>query len=153
MKKEIFDSIFGKMEYDYSWCKEEVINFWTTNTKIKMVAQAYSGQEIIDIQRENYIYFKNNINEISKISYEKIKLFYFDNYEKIKEENNEVCIKYPINKINEINFNELIKIKTLIFTKNIYFGFLCDCLWEKEHGIAILIDKNNIKICEQDELL
>ena len=58
--KKIKDDIFGKMEYDCSWVKKEQISLFGKSYEVRIVAKAYTGQEISDVQRASYVCYKNN---------------------------------------------------------------------------------------------
>ena len=46
------DSVFGEMTYNNSWEREEEEIFFSKIRKYKIVAKAYPGQQILDIQRD-----------------------------------------------------------------------------------------------------
>ena len=68
------DLVFGEMKYDHSWYKRENINLWGIETELKIIAFAYSEQEINDQQRSDYKYFKENCTNWYEDIYPKIKL-------------------------------------------------------------------------------
>lgn len=57
------DKFFGEMTYRHSWWKLGTFTWGETPVSVRIVAKAYTGQEIIDSQRENYsAYIKNEKN-------------------------------------------------------------------------------------------
>ena len=54
MATVINDPVFGKMTYQYRWYKTEDIVLFGKHWDITIAAQAYTGQSILQIQRENY---------------------------------------------------------------------------------------------------
>lgn len=148
----INDDVFGKMEYKNSWEKEEIIKCFGKEYKIRTVAKAYKGDDILDIQRNAYKKYKDNINNYNIEIPSSILNYYLDNYEYISS-----YIDIP-EKINKDNINEeiimkLVTFKTLYFDRKGNFGYLCDCLWDEEHGICILLSDKKVKVIEQDELI
>ncbi len=137
-RKIMMDDVFGEMTYKYNWVKTDDIELWEKKYSIRVIAKAYENQDINEHQRKGYNYLKNNIDEISKSGLDKLIEFYKNQISKDKS-NNEII--------------ELVEPKTIIFTQKDKFGILCSCSWDKEHGIAIIINENKIYIGSQDELL
>lgn len=149
---KIEDLVFGTMEYDYSWVKTENVSMFGKDYEIRIVAEAYTNQDIIDVQRDSYLKYKKEYLEYVKKVPEVILKYYLDNYEIIAS-----AVNIP-ERINKKNINrelivKLIKIKTLYIDRKGNYGWLCDCAWDNEHGICILLSDDEICIKEQDYLL
>lgn len=144
------DPVFGEMTYDYSWEKTEEFSAFGRDVEIHIVAKAYSGQEILEVQRNAYVKYMNNIPTYLKDVPKKLLEYYLNNYEQILST---VNIPEKINKsnINKELISKLIRIKTLYIDREGRYGWLCDCAWDNEHGICILLS-NGISIEEQDYL-
>lgn len=148
----INDNVFGEMRYEYSWEKDEKLTAFGSEKTIKIVAEAYTGQGILDIQRDNYKKYKEQLNcVLPKIPGILLK-YYQDNYDIIAS-----YIDIP-EKINKENINEqlivkLVRIKTLYFARNGRYGWLCDCAWDEENGISIVLSDKEPIVKEQDYLI
>ncbi|MBP3255572.1 MAG: hypothetical protein J6M60_03685 [Clostridia bacterium] len=146
------DEVFGILNYDHGYEKEEEIIFFDKSYKIIISVQSYD-KTITEEQRKSYKMFKENYNEIIK----KLPPILLEYYLKIYDEFIELYFKVP-EKIDKKHINEelivrLIKPRTLFIDKKGKFGLLCDCIWDEEHGIAILFTDNSLSIVEQDELI
>ena len=150
--KRIKDDIFGNMEYDCSWVKKEQISLFGKSYEVRIVAKAYTGQEVSDTQRASYTCYQKNfqlyIEQIPNI----LLTYYLDNYNQIAE-----YVDIP-EKINRKNITEelivkLIKVQTVYFDRKGNFGWLCDCAWDREHGISIILSADKPIVTEQEELI
>ena len=150
--KTIDDIVFGNLQYNHSWVKKEDLFFGNENRQIIVVVEAYTNQEILDIQRQQYLIYQQKKNEyVNKIP--KVLLrYYLDNYDLISME---MDIPELINKenINEQLIIKLIKINDVYFARNGRYGWLCDCAWDEEHGLCILLSEKAPCIKEQDYLI
>ena len=98
--KIIHDIVFGNLQYNHSWEKEEDLYFGNEKKQIMVVIEAYTDQEILDIQRQQYLVYQQKKNEyINKIPKVLLK-YYLDNYDLIAAE-----MEIP-EVINKENINE-----------------------------------------------
>lgn len=148
---KVNDPVFGEMVYDSSWLKVDELSAYGKEIELRIVAEAYKGQEILEVQRNAYAEYMKNIVTYLRDVPEKLLEYYLNNYEQISST---VNIPERINKsnINKELISKLIKIKTLYIDRKGRYGWLCDCAWDNEHGICILLS-NGISIEEQDYLL
>ncbi len=152
MINTIKDPVFGIMTYIHSWERSETQEFFGKSLSVRVVAEAYEGQDITEEQRTAYQrYVENKENSLKEVAPTLLK-YYLDNYKNIS-----VNVNIP-EKINKDNINEelivkLIKVRTVYFDRKGQYGWLCDCIWDEEHGICILLSENTIKIAEYDYLL
>lgn len=148
----INDKVFGEMTYDDSWEKYEVRNIFEEQIDVRIVAKAYEGQEILDIQQESYKKYANNeelyIRKIPQI----VLAYYKDIYDDILE----FCYmpqKYNIENITADSVLDLIEVHTIYFDREGNFGYLCECGWDDDNGIAIMLSEDEPRIVEEDELI
>lgn len=147
MTNKIVDKVFGEMEYKHRWYKVEMINIWHREYEVKIVASAYSGEQIEDIQREQYINFKENIENISETSKNLVVEYINNNLDEIKN----YC--EDASSIAEEGMLEKIVIpKTVMFDQSGEVVILCDCAWDEEHGIGIAV-LPNYEVGPQDMFL
>ena len=150
--KIIHDIVFGNLQYNHSWEKEEDLYFRNEKKQIMVVVEAYTDQKILDIQRQQYLVYQQKKNEyINKIPKVLLK-YYLDNYDLIAAE---MEIPEAISKenINEQLIIKLIRINDVYFARNGQYGWLCDCAWDEEHGLCILLSEKEPCIKEQDYLM
>lgn len=138
----IRDEVFGEMLYKHGWVSTKYIEFWneTINFKIKVVD--YDEKAILESQRQDFLYFMNNTEDISKKTYEAVKNYISDN--------SDVIYPYIPNNKSE-NIKDIVIPKTLLFDEEHVFGILCDCLWDDD-GIGIQV-LPCIEVDSQDILL
>lgn len=150
--KTIYDPVFGALQYDCSWQKEEDLYFRNKTTKIKVVVEADVDQELLDVQRQQYLFYEQKKNEYISALPKVLLQYYLDNYDSIAAE---MDIPEAINKenINEQSVTKLIKINAVYFARNGRYGWLCDCAWDTEHGLCILLSEKEPCIREQDRLI
>ena len=133
---KITDKIFGEMEYKYSWTKKEDIVLFEKKYRVNVIAQAYTGDEISDIQRKNYKNYKKFLSQ----------------YEKdIKEKLINYCKEICENK--NIILYECVKPISLIFERDNSWGILFDTDCDVENGIGLYIVNDKIEVGSQDILL
>ncbi len=149
---KINDPVFGGMEYDHSWVKREEMSAFGRTVKMRIVAEAYTGQDILDVQRDSYKKYLADCANYIKETPDVLLKYYLDHYDAIASEAN---IPEQINRdnVNREIITRLIRIKTLYFDREGQFGWLCDCAWDEEHGICILLSQDKVCIKEQDYLL
>ena len=150
--KQVNDSVFGIMEYNYAWEKTDVISAFGRDFEVKVVAEANDNQDIIDVQRKAYSTYLNNFTRYM-ISIPDVLLDYYKtNYNSISSNVN-IPERININNINKELIVKLIKIRSVYFSRKGTYGWLCECAWEPEHGIAIVLSTESPLITEQDYLI
>lgn len=109
------DNVFGEMEYDYGWRKNEIITIFNEDFEIEVVASAFSEKPISDIQREKYKRFQDDYTEIAQ---------------KIENVIEEYKKQYGL---------DTITLKTLIIQQSGEVGILCDSSIAIEEGLLIRV--------------
>jgi len=61
----MLDKVFGEMEYEHSWKKQDSFLFLDRAYLVNITAQAYKGDEILESQRTNYAHYKEYLEEHS----------------------------------------------------------------------------------------
>lgn len=136
--------------YTDGWEKEELFNYNGKELKVRLFFESYNEEDINDKQKEAYLKYTSNYNEdlIAKSLLE----YYLNNYDYIKAHNDIPTIALKEN-IDENVVKKLIKIRTIYFAQDGTYGLLCDCGWDIEHGIAIILSSDKPLITDQDELI
>lgn len=119
----INDIVFGAMTYIHSWERTDKQIFFGRELDVRTVAEAYEGQGILDVQRNAYKKYLENVDQYIRNTPKVLLKFYLDNYDVISE-----TVTIP-DKINKENINEelivrLIRVKSIYFDRkgwNLYF--------------------------------
>jgi len=119
----VIDSTFGEMEYKHGWVKEQRMMLWGTVRDIKIKATAYTGQKILQAQRDSYKSFIENIAAISARSLELVADYLKKNYEKGDYE----------------SVKKLVRPRGVLFKRDGSYGILCDFALDESHGLVICI--------------
>lgn len=139
----INDEVLGTLVFDRGWTKEENFKLWGYDLKLKIVFSAYENESINDDQRKGYINFKENLLDISSRSLRKTE-------EYIQKIENEVIPYIDFDRIPD-DISRIVKPSSIMILESGNIGVLCDCSWDMDHGIAILIsDRKNIEVGSQD---
>lgn len=150
--ERIIDLTFGEMEYDHSWVKEENVLLFGKSYDIRIVAEAYTGQDILEIQQKSYERYKREyLGYIAKIPSVLLD-YYINNYKSISSKV-DIPEKINLKNINKEIIVKLIRVKTVYFDRKGQYGWLCDCAWDTEHGISIILSAEEPFVTEQDYLL
>ena len=139
MDEKVTDSVFGEMTYKHSWSRMQMVDWWGT-CNVKITAHAYTGQEIIEKQRNAYLDYQKNIKRLL-----------VDATSRLIEYNNS---SYNLN--SPISQNELLVVlhpKTVLFHRDGSWGVLFDSDWDTENGIGIFKENGVVKVGTQDEFL
>ena len=152
MRQTVTDKIFGIMRYDACWEKDDTLCVFGKTFPIRVAVAAYTGDDILDIQREAYVKYRDNLSAYDAAVPDILLRYYLDNYDYIAS-----YMKIP-EKISRQNITpklvtKLIKIKTAYFDRKGNFGWLCDCAWDIEHGIAIVLSQSEPFVTDQDYLI
>lgn len=131
MVKKYVDLVFGEMEYDHGWTKQQDITFLDKVCDVEIFVTAYTGESIVGKQCESYKFF---IENQGKINSELPKLI--QNY--IDKNKKEIKVYYP--EIENItNLSDIVRLKTILFERDGHIIFLCDTSWNEENGIGIQV--------------
>jgi len=120
---KVIDSSFGEMEYKHGWTKKKKMMFWGVVRDIKIKATAYTGEEILQVQRDSYRRFDENIAAISGRSLELVADYLKRNYGKGDYE----------------SVKEFVIPRSVLFKRDGSYGILCDFSLDEEHGLVICI--------------
>lgn len=133
--QKIKDSVFGEMEYRHSWTKKDSLMFLGKAYIVDITAQAYSGDEIIDSQRDSYKNYTIILEAKNDSIQDKLKEYFKDMFD------------------NESPLADLVVPKTVIFERDGSWGVLFETDCDIENGVAVFFDKDAIKVGSQDEFI
>ena len=118
------------LTFDYGWRKPFIINFNGESHQVELVFDAYEGEEVNNKQLSSYDSFSQ------------------------KKQEYELKIKILLEKYILENNLENYKVKptSLQFNYDGSFALLCECDWDIENGIAIVLYPNEV-VTTQDNFL
>ena len=119
----VSDPVFGEMTYNYSWEKRQDVLLWGTADNLRIVADAYPGEEITEAQRKGYSLFLDNIDRYSTKSLELAAEYVSRAYESI----------------DASKVGSLMAPTAILFKQDGTFGILCNFEYDEEHGLAIIL--------------
>ncbi|MFX3617493.1 MAG: hypothetical protein ACE3JK_08190 [Sporolactobacillus sp.] len=159
MSEEINHEVIGKLYYQYGWVKEIKIEMMGKKRNLQVVIDAEEDADFEDIQIKAYKKFFANIESIVKDAEEAIFRYYQIESPKYRTQLNESDTQKRAPKIE--NIAELYPLVTpkqfifpMVFEGKREAGFLCDCLWEIEHGVGVKFENEKItEVGFQDILL
>lgn len=148
----ITDKVFGEMNYDFAWEKTVEKKIFGKERVCRIVAAAFPGEEINDYQRNAYLDYKTNEKRYFDMIPSALLNYYIDNFESISEMVN-VPEKMDKDHINKQSIVRIVKLKTLYFDRKGRCGWLCDCIWDQDNGICILLKPSGVEVTSQDVLI
>ena len=129
MSDRINDTIFGTMEYKHGWIKKEKIILMGKEYELKIIASAFTGDQICDNQREAYKNFKAKLDKISRRIPVALDEYVEIHKAEIEEHFSEIgdpeeAIKY----VNPVS---------VLFDRDGKTVIMCDVDWDEENGLGI----------------
>ena len=134
------DKVFGNLIFNNGWEKILECEFWNTKS-VKIKISAYENEEPNDNQREAYIRFVEDINQISRISLRKMK----DYLQIISED---IIAYLNMNQFPD-DIKEIVKVNHILFMESGNFAIMCDAKWD-DHGVAVLCTETEVIAGPQD---
>lgn len=137
---KIVDEVFGEMHYKHSWCRVESADWWNGQAlMVQVTAQAYSGDEILDVQREAFSSYRKNIGEIVDRAIPMLMDYVSSSY----------GCKYSKSEIMEALIPN-----NVLFERDGSWGVLFDASFDIENGLAFFIDAGgSLLVGTQDDFL
>ena len=135
------DPVFGEMEYDFQWQKDETIELWGKSYSVQIVAQSEDDDdtEISQVQRDAYVFFKSNFASLAESGMESIL-----NY----------CVEdLGLSNCTRADFLANSKPTTVFFALSGAWGILFDTTYSQEDGIALMYSDGQWVVDTQDILI
>ncbi len=142
------DDVFGEMYFDQGWCKwiKTDINGIDGQWVELSVEAMFSDDEITPKQKANYQKYLQNekrfLEEYPKALFE----YYKKNYRAITKIWDDADLFNPKN-MDEKSVKDLVQLQRLYFEDGERYGWLCECDWDEENGLAIYYDNDYDGIC------
>lgn len=128
----MIDKVFGEMQFNVGWCKQETINLWDNLYTFKIRTSSRKDELPSDIQQQAYLSFKGNLNEIGEKTHGRVIDFLNDNIDEIINE-----LGQPL----PIDLADLLIPNQILFFKNGNTAIIFDVAWTDEN-VAILIGES-----------
>lgn len=142
MANTINDPVFGKMEVKHGWQKVENVQFWGKAVQVKVKATQYGNTTITEIQQKSYRTVIENLTIISEKAKNAVEKYINHNAGVIKSSLPDVVLSDAV---------KLVSLRSMIFFADGKYGFLFDCDWDTEHGLAVTLP--DYQVGPQDILL
>ena len=123
------DIIFGEMQFNVGWYKIENITLWGNLYTFKIRVSATSDEFPNDKQQQAYLWFKENINEISEKSLGLVNDFLHENISEITEE-----FGQPL----PTKLTDVLIPNQVLFFKNGKIAVIFDVAWTDENVVLLL---------------
>ena len=158
---ELNHHIFGKIKFNYGWTRDMTVTIFGEQYVLEIIIDADDDGKFEVNQERAYIFFKEHLDEIVKEANCAIVSYYNREISNIVSGYTHTDEKqYFLDKIGDKEqIYSLLKLKQIMFPltfdENVEeFGFLCDCDWDKENGLAIKFTNGVLsEIGSQDILL
>nr|WP_198985034.1 hypothetical protein [Herbaspirillum sp. ASV7] len=147
----LHDDAFGDLEYQYGWARPYTYLLWGETTNVKMIIPCDEGADIEKAQREAFIYFDAQKNQLMPL----IEQSMFDYYQGICDEYRSTLgtefsdarcpkIKTPSQLKSLVKPTEIV-IQQSFGSEERVVGLLFQCTWEPELGLAVKIVNEEIE--------
>lgn len=153
------DEVFGNLTYDYLWEGIVKIKLYGKEYELNLNIDGEEDEEIRQIQRESFIFYKKNENDIAKQIEEEIYNYYKSIYKYIRERNDINILKKAPDVTNYLEMEKLITPITLCIPyldddENREIDILFDCTWDFDLGMGIrIVNEKVTKIGVQNDVL
>lgn len=153
------DELFGELSYDYLWEGKTKIKLYETEYNLSLNIDGEEDDEIRQIQKESFIYYKKNENDIAKQIEEGIYNYYKSIYKYIRERSDVNILEKAPDVISYLDMKKLIKpitfcIPYLDDDENREIDILFECTWDFDLGMGVrIINEKVTKIGVQNDVL
>ena len=139
----MFDDVLGYIKYDSGWKKKEIINFLDKDIELNLIFEGDKNETLSFDQQRAYLEYKHNNKNL--LIPNVILNYYLANYDTIATYKSIPSIALKEN-VNENNILKFIRVKNMFFKKDGTYGYSCDCGWDIDHGIKIILSSSIPKV-------
>lgn len=143
----ITNEVFGELEFDYTWSKDEEIMFNDKKEDIVLLIAGDEDGEFEEGQYEAYTMFKDKWHIIQKNILSSILEYYNTRREELGfdvEENDD----YPYIENEDVLLNHITLVGIKVPYAEIYggrsIGLSFDCSWDEENGLGIRLNNEDV---------
>lgn len=150
--EKLYDDVLGTLEFDKTvWWKSLNVSMYGSSENIELLIQDVAQEGILDIQRDAYLRYCQNVDLYEKSVPSYILDYYKFHFEEIdrKVELEDVFGK------NQVTENELFRITSLWYVficRDGSYGWILGCSWNKKDGFAVLLSESEPRIISSKQL-
>ena len=154
MTKPIHDKAFGKLEFNGSWVREIELTFLGMKSTVELIVEGNDENEsILEEQRVSY----QKLSEIVPRAEAEIFKFYESICHGFRTQFGEEADTRMPTIEEKSDLATLVKLTGIVFPMvtdagEISVGFLLECSWDPEHGLAVKITNDEAEVGTQDIL-
>lgn len=135
--KTITDKIFGEINYDLFWQKEDSFTWNNKSYPVTVIIRAANEQAPTEKQQDCYVYFKKNSPDLIESAIVKLLKYCKDNYD---------------NSLTAESIHQKLIPREIVFRRTGRWGITFDSPWENERRLAIAF-KDDVVTAGTDDLL
>lgn len=143
----IMNEVFGELEFDYTWYKDEEIMFNDKKEDIVLLVAGDEDGEFEDGQYEAYNIFKDKWHIIQKNILSSILEYYNTRREELGYDD-ETNDNYPYIENEDVLLNHITLVGIKVPYAEIYggrsIGLSFDCSWDEENGLGIRLNNEEV---------
>ncbi|MGG3891370.1 DUF6985 domain-containing protein [Metabacillus fastidiosus] len=150
----INDPIFGKLEYDYVWSRDTIINFLGNEVEITLIVKGQEDGKFDEVQYTAYQSLMQNWEQLQQSFLQPI-LDYYQHERYELGYDIEFSENYPLVETTD-QLIKMIRLDGIIVSyPDIYegrdIGMLFNCTWDVENGLGLrLINEKVMEVGYQD---
>ncbi|PVE70005.1 DUF6985 domain-containing protein [Priestia megaterium] len=149
----INDELFGKLEHKNNfWRGKTTIKMFGEEKEIRLSIDAYERTDFSNIQKEAFLSFIQNMENIMNETEKHIYDYYMENYEEYREmiANKSEADQVVPNIYSVSDLKKLVEPTELIVRRvrkngKRRLGLLCDVSWDIENGIGIKMEDEGVE--------
>lgn len=134
------DKVFGELVFNNCWEKKLDCDFWGQES-VKIRVSAYKDEEPNDNQRDAYSRFKEDIKQISRMSFKKME-------EYLQIISDDIIAYLDFDQMPD-DIRKIVSINHILFMESGDFAVICDAVWD-DHGVAVLCTETKMIAGPQD---
>ena len=149
----INDELFGKLEYKNNfWRGKTTIKMFGVEKEILLSVDAYENTDFSNVQKEAFLNFIQDMENIMNKAEKHIYDYYMENYEEYREmiANKSEADQVVPNIHSVLDLKKLVEPTELIVRRvrkngKRRLGLLCDVSWDIENGIGIKMEDEGVE--------
>ncbi|WP_413774513.1 DUF6985 domain-containing protein [Listeria booriae] len=153
------DDLFGEIEFDMYWSGKTSITMFGKKREVILSIDGEEDANFSPIQREAYINFMSNMDEIMDAVELGIFEYYEDNYEEYRDMAGEVEADKIAPEISTIEELGNLVIPTQLIVRRVRkngvrrIGLVCDCTWDIDNGVGVRIENEKVEEVDYQDIV
>ncbi|WP_396432375.1 DUF6985 domain-containing protein [Listeria booriae] len=147
------------MEFDMYWSGKTSITMFGKKREVILSIDGEEDANFSPIQREAYINFMSNMDEIMDAVELGIFEYYEDNYEEYRDMAGEVEADKIAPEISTIEELGNLVIPTQLIVRRVRkngvrrIGLVCDCTWDIDNGVGVRIENEKVEEVDYQDIV